>query len=381
MIRCGKVRKTGIRYVCRPRTLGLVFGAALLSASGCSMPADLEETEEVVVRIEKSDKEESIYTLTEAAVTDVEKTASKRFDYVQARSEDVLFPISGRRVAEVYVNLGDRVEEGQLLALLDGEDHDAAIYELEYQIARSKIQLSYLDENEEYEKSMRWWRFVYQSSQTEDESEKLESDLADIEQKYRYRREDYQDTIEMAQMRLEIYQREMMEGRIYAGMSGVISRLGGNMETIVSDVNKPAFTIIDDSNCLFESDTAYAEYFAEGEIYELVSGRGDSANIYRVRPWNKAAWKDRSCLEFVDGADAESIEVGTFAYLTLMLEKRENVIAVNNSALHTADGKVYVYVLGENDIREVRWVETGLCGDRMTEIVSGLEEGEAVILK
>ena len=38
-----------------------------------------------------------------------------------------------------------------------------------------------------------------------------------------------------------------------------------------------------------------------------------------------------------------------------------------------------MYVLGENDIREVRWIETGFCGDRLTEILSGLEEGEAVI--
>ena len=48
---------------------------------------------------------------------------------------------------------------------------------------------------------------------------------------------------------------------------------------------------------------------------------------------------------------------------------------------HEADGKSYVYVLGENDIREVKWIETGLYGDSMVEVVGGLTEGENIILK
>ncbi len=383
MMRCDKVKRTGSRYVCRLLALGLALGGVSLSAAGCSMPEiGEEEAEDVLVLIEKPDEDESAYTLTEAVLTDVEKTASVRFSYTQARSEDVFFPVSGKRVAEVYVNVGDRVEEGQLLAVLEGGDHEADIRELEYQVARSKIQFSYLDINETYEISGRWWRWLYQSSRSEDEEEKARSDVEDIQQKYRYKREDYQDMLDMAAVRLATYQKEMEEGRIYAGMDGVIYRIGGNMETIISDVSKPAFTIIDDSRCLFEtSDMTYAEYFAEGEIYELVKGVGSKAEIYRVKPWSRDMWEDKIYLELFEEEGSERIEVGTYAYLTLVLEKRENVLALNKGAIHSADGRFYVYVLGENDIREVRWVETGLEGDTLTQIVSGLEEGEAVILK
>lgn len=352
-----------------------------MSAAGCGMSTGEEETDGALVVIDKSGEEESLYTLTEAAVTNVEKTASIRFNYTQARSDEVFFPVSGRRVAEVYVNLGDRVEEGQLLAVLEGADYKNAIRDLEYQIARSKIQLSYLDENEAYERSGRWWRFVYQSSQTENELEKLKSDLLDIEQAYRYKREDYQDTIEMAEKRIASYQKEMEEGCIYAGMNGIVHKFGGNMDTIVSDVSKSAFTIIDDSRCLFEASNAaeYADAFVEGEIYELAVGRDKL--IFQVRPWGMETWGDKIYLELLEDDGTDSIEIGIYAYLTLMLEKRENVLAVNRKAVHTADGRSYVYVLGENDIREVKWVETGLSGDKLTEIVSGLEEGEAVILR
>ena len=220
---------------------------------------------------------------------------------------------------------------------------------------------------------------MYQSSGSEADEEKLKADLEDIYQKYRYQREDYQDIIDMAQVRIDTYRREMEEGRIYAGMDGVIYKLGGDMETVISDVNKPALTIIDDSRCLFEaSDVKYAEYFREGEVYELVRGVGKSAITFRVRPWSMGTWGDRLYMELLEDGGTD-VEVGAYAYLTLVLEKRENVLAVNKGAIHVSEGKNYVYVLGENDIREVKWVETGLCGDRLTEIVAGLEEGEAVI--
>ena len=379
MMGCVKTGKTGRRLLCRLMAFGLALGGTALSAAGCGLPEGAPEDEDALVLIERQEEEKSAYKLTEAVVTDVAKTASVRFSYTQARSEDVLFPVSGKRVEEVFVELGDRVEQGQLLAVLEGGDREKEIRELEYQIARAQIQSRYLEINEPYEISGRWWKYVYQSSGSEADEEKLKADLEDIYQKYRYQREDYQDIIDMAQVRIDTYRREMEEGRIYAGMDGVIYKLGGDMETVISDVNKPAFTIIDDSRCLFEaSDVKYAEYFREGEVYELVRGVGKSAITFRVRPWSMGTWGDRLYMELLEDGGTD-VEVGAYAYLTLVLEKRENVLAVNKGAIHVSEGKNYVYVLGENDIREVKWVETGLCGDRLTEIVAGLEEGEAVI--
>lgn len=362
--------------------VGLVLCGMFFFAAGCSMPAIKYGDEDEAVVVLKEKQEESVYTLTKVFTADVTKTTNLRFNYMQARSEDVLFPVSGKRVEEVYVSRGDRVKKGQLLAILAGGDHTKEIRDLEYQMARAQIQYGYLDENEAYERSGRWWRFIYQSSGSESDLEKLRSDLEKLRQTYQYQREDYQDVIDMAATRIESYRKEMEEGRIYAVMDGIVQKFGGDMETIVSDVTKPAFTIIDDSRCLFEASGAkeYGYAFAEeGQIYELAIGR--DRHICQVRPWEQDTWEDKIYLEVIDGDEAGDIEIGTYAYLELTLEKRENVLAVNRRAVHTADGKSYVYVLGENDIREVKWVETGLVGDKLTEIVSGLEEGEAVILK
>ena len=45
------------------------------------------------------------------------------------------------------------------------------------------------------------------------------------------------------------------------------------------------------------------------------------------------------------------------------------------------DGKNYVYVLGENNIWETKWITVGLEGKDNVEITDGLSEGDMVILK
>ena len=62
-------------------------------------------------------------------------------------------------------------------------------------------------------------------------------------------------------------------------------------------------------------------------------------------------------------------------------DSRQNVLTLPVGAIKNAGEKHYVYVLGEGDVREARWVETGLFGDSLVEILSGLAEGEKVILK
>lgn len=44
-------------------------------------------------------------------------------------------------------------------------------------------------------------------------------------------------------------------------------------------------------------------------------------------------------------------------------------------------GKNYVYVEGDNGIREAKWVTVGLEGNDYAEIVEGLEEGDLIIVK
>jgi hypothetical protein len=90
--------------------------------------------------------------------------------------------------------------------------------------------------------------------------------------------------------------------------------------------------------------------------------------------------EDDSQIKEVNGEYAV-IEVGSMGMMRYTTGFRSQVLSVPLRALHQADGKSFVYVLGENNMREMKWVETGLVGDDKVEILSGLQEGERVIIK
>ena len=73
--------------------------------------------------------------------------------------------------------------------------------------------------------------------------------------------------------------------------------------------------------------------------------------------------------------------MGAIGYIVAVVDQRSQVLCVPSAAVHSAEGRDYVYVLGEDQMREVKWIETGLYGDSMVEVVSGLTEGERVILR
>lgn len=70
---------------------------------------------------------------------------------------------------------------------------------------------------------------------------------------------------------------------------------------------------------------------------------------------------------------------GLSATCTFLAGERENVLTLPTRALRQRDGKSMVQIPGDPNPRTVM-VETGLQGDENTEIVSGLNEGDKVIL-
>jgi RND family efflux transporter MFP subunit len=68
------------------------------------------------------------------------------------------------------------------------------------------------------------------------------------------------------------------------------------------------------------------------------------------------------------------------ADVVIQTDKRENVLAVPREAIKKVKEKNLVEVLVDDLIQE-REVEIGLRGDTLVEIVSGLEEGEKVIIR
>ena len=350
--------------------------AVLFGLSGCG---GQEEEEDIIVQLKQEQK--SPYTMTYVSVGDVVLTQQIRCTYRQVTQEDISFSVSGKTIEKVYVQKGDPVVKGQLLAELAGSDRQTEIEELKYKIARNELLLSYTDIDKNYERSGRWWTYIYQSSGSEEEQERLQKDLERIEQTYRYKQEDYQDQIDLYTMQLERILTEVAQTRIYAGMDGEVSFVKSGLKGSKSTEGERVIQVIDSARCLFTSNqTEYGPYFEENEPVEMTVRTGTNMITFEAYPYDMDHWEDRLFFELQEEFTF-TMGVGTNATINLVLESREQVLCVPSKAVHSSEDGDYVYVLGENDIREVRWIETGLHGDGLVEVVSGLTEGESIILR
>ena len=77
-------------------------------------------------------------------------------------------------------------------------------------------------------------------------------------------------------------------------------------------------------------------------------------------------------------AEVGGLLPGMFAEVTFLTDTRDNTIVIPTQSIQTNDTIQYVYVV-ENDTAVYTEVVTGLAGNGVTEILSGLEEGDVLV--
>lgn len=338
-----------------------------------------KETPDDLVVIEQEEMGPS-YEFGVAEIGDVVKTVKITCTYRQVDEQEVAFQVDGRLVDRVYVEEGDTVNKGDLLAELSSRDLERRIEDLEYRIARNELLLSYADTNESYAISRHWVDYLDKNSwMTTDD---LNSRIENTQQNYRYQREDYTDALTVDRAELEKLQRELKSSRVYASMDGVVYDLKDDLKGSTSKQGEVVMTIMDTSERLFETSVSDAlSYFSEGEPISMSIVYSSAAGQYVLMPWHMEEWGDTQLFVVYEGQEGSALEVGMSGTMQVVQDRRENVLMVPLSAVLSAEDRTYVYVMDADNMREVRWVETGLYGDTTVEILSGLTEGERVILK
>lgn len=355
----------------------MAFILMALSCGGCANSGP--DSDNLIITEKEPEGEQ--YNLAAASIGDVVLTKWLKCTYQQVEDQDVSFSVSGRQISRALVKVGDSVVKGQVLAELVDNQADSRIAELEYQIARNSLLLENIDTDESNEISARWLQFLYRSGKTEGEEEALKDSITQLQQNNQYQREDYQDAIDLDRMELESLRKENAVSRVYAEMDGTVFWMKENLEGSTCTRDEVIIRIIDSSECLFVVQGAeYADWFEEGVPVEMRITSGISAGRYTLMPYMMEEWGDRLTFSLLDD-DNSAIEVGTTGTMEVVLDKREKVLTVPVDAVYMADDKPYVYVVGEGNMREVRWIKTGLHGDSSVEIIEGLEQGEKVILR
>lgn len=352
--------------------IGVCLSAVIL-LGGCG---EGQQEQESHVAVENSNDKIDYNYLT-AEIGDVAVTRQVSCTYRQQKDQEVSFAVTGRLVSDVYVHEGDHVKKGTLLAALSVGNLEEQAEDLEYSIARNEMLLEHMELNEALDRSQSWVDYVYNHYM---DGEGNQKNLEAIGESYRYQREDCEDALEVDRAELARVRQELAYCRIYAGMEGLVYKVQEELLNSTSKAGETVITIVDDSLCLFEMEAPeYADYFPEGEPVAMKVSSGTAAGEYELLPYDREHWGEVQQFSVLSGPVTTGIEVGTKGTIQFVTESRTQVLCVPEAAINCADGKYYVYVTDEDNMRQIRWVEVGLIGDTSVEILSGLEAGERVV--
>lgn len=360
----------------KSKSISLALSVMLL-LSGCAGGQDAQDD----IVILEQDEERNEYTLAAATIEDVVASATVHLVYTKTNREDYFFTLDGKAITNVYVEEGDSVRKGDLLAELSSENLDSDIEAQQYWIERSELLLQQTLEDQNMEIAI-----VNQKYQNKEQTEEVQKEWAEAAQevrdKYKYVLQDCQDDIDKQYMMLDKLLEEREKTRIYAQLTGTVTFVKKGLEGSESRAGQTVITVVDDSEGIFQTDeNQYKDYFAEGVPVKVKITYEGSVGTGELVPYRMDTWADQIYFAVWNEPETVNLDAGARGEIDLILEQRMQVLAVPVKAVHEADGKLFVYVLGDNQIREVKWISVGVYGDSYVEITDGLAEGDRVIIK
>lgn len=308
------------------------------------------------------------YDLALAQIRDVELIKTISCTYSQLKEEKLAFAINGLKVAHVYVEEGQDVKAGDLIAELDVSSREKSLFDMQSTIRERELDIKQQNEMIEF----------YDS--------RIASPSVSLAAKEEYvlAREKCEENIIASNKRIDYCNNQIEKDRymienscIYAGMDGTVLSIREGIEDWTSNSASTAVTIVDTSVCAFKAtDPEATEYLSIGDRAEVETSNG---TVYQVTVTSLDDETGKIVLE-LDEPDF-SLSMGASGKVKLLLDSREQVLALPRLTVYNTDEYYYVFTLSENGVRELQKVEVGLIGNDYVEIKSGVEMNSSVILR
>lgn len=326
--------------------LGLAAATTLLVVAGCSAGnaephAEAPAASPVPVNVVQPVRSDifATYKATATVYSDVDAPVSARV---------------GGQVVEILAEEGEQVEQGQLLARVDGER-----LRLQMLSARADLERA----NREYERNVNLHERGLISSAS---FESLKYDLDALRATY------------------ELHKLNYSYASIRAPIAGIVSarniKPGQNINA--GDI---AFRITDTSELRAELHIPQSELakFSPGHLATLtIDAMPDAvfeASILRLSPTIDVRNGTFRATAVVDNR-AGQLAPGMFARFAVAYEKHENALLVPREAIVEEDNQTSVFVVLHGEVVQ-RTVRTGITTDEHIEVVAGLELGESVVVQ
>lgn len=307
--------------------------------------------------------ESATYKTVAVARGDVQRYRDLNASYVAAREEALSFTVGDVYIKSIYVEVGDVVQKGDVVAELDREYYVKELANAEQDETWALLKLKQLDERHAL-----------------DLKEAAVTGEAIDEAAYLDERESLQTQLETIRIRMEYLRFEDERRLLRAGMDGTVTYAMSFREGDTSTADQRVITVTDQSQSVFMVRGSEIEFLHIGEQHELiVNWESFTAEVVDPEILGIARVNsDEAYLMIVD-EEQPSFTARTYATLHLILDESKDVLYVPYAAVKKANARSFVYVLVDG-VRTIRDIEIGLDGNSLTEVTGGLTEGETVIV-
>jgi RND family efflux transporter MFP subunit len=271
---------------------------------------------------------------------------------------DMAFKSSGR-ITVLKVDIGDRVDKGQLIATID----KSVLYE--------------------------------QLRQAEADIKAQKKTISDMVDKRDLNTKDQRDSQRAVLQKIEAGRdailRQMRETSIYSPIDGIVIAKNSNVAEMAT-AGSPIVTIADPGNLVIESNVPEVDIASiqVGQSADIVFDSLTDQDVFKAKVveiypastviQDVVYYKIKLKME----SDDSRLKIGMSCDVDVLTDEKDEVLMVSRRAVKSEDDKQYIEILkmdGKIITTEKVYVETGLAGDGgMIEVKSGLTEGQEIIV-
>ncbi|SHF48679.1 RND family efflux transporter, MFP subunit [Caldanaerobius fijiensis DSM 17918] len=336
--------------LCKAISVVILSVSVLVGITGCGsiMPKEEQTLAPPLVKPPKV-----TYTYAKVTRGSIVRQVTGTGTFISRREVSLSFKDMEGRLKDVYVKIGDKVKKGQLLAEIETGDLPYRLQVQGYELQKAKIRLDQAINNK---------------------ADKYTIELLKLD-------------LKEAQLQYDILNEQLQKSKMLSPMDGVVTFVDENVKQGTNIAKYQTFIkVADPSNvqlyyqALDMSNYKYVKIGMKADV--VIDGKHYTGTV-TISPSDTAMATDdnmkNAMLIKVDNLPPD-IKMGHIADFTIVLQKKDNVLLLPIGAIRSYMGRTYVQVMEGDKKREID-VETGIQTATQVEIVSGLKEGQQVILR
>ena len=343
-------------------------------------------------------KNEATFITEEVKRGKIAQTVSATGEIAATNLVDVGAQVSGQ-IKKMHVKIGDVVKEGDLIAEIDNvtQVNEVNTRKAQLQTYQAQLESAQVALKIAQRKYSRYKSLASADAVSKEEFEATEDSLATNRAKIK----ELQSSIRQTQIAINTAEKDLGYTRITAPSAGtVVSLVVEQGQTINSSQTSPTVVQIADLTSMTNK-----MQIAEGDATKVKAGQTVnftilsepdtpiSAKLDSIDPglttmsqgsYSRSTDTTSNAIYYYARATVPNPEgklaIGMTTQNTVEIASADNVLMVPTVAIKTKDGKKFVRVLGANNQASDREIQTGLKDSMNTEVKSGLNEGEKVVM-